>query len=349
MSIIETFLNEFMGIPGVEFAIVNPSTFTLVDKKSNNIYKHITFRKDGNNARFTYENPESGQETILSVGSAFFNDYTENKLIIAFLSAMCHTYLNVSKSVEPCTGTNTILDKYRPSLAYVNIAVRLGVILCQSKFLKSVNYYVTENEGNVEISTEIPADHMLALLDRLEILNVEYDSLKVAYDNLCSMYNFETKRVEALRLALPLCNTVELVSLLNNSSIDGELLTILDKEVVSHTSLLEIPSLVSLEEAEAEAERIKEENFPKMPVKDESVDVVSELAGNLNEGTNYSENIISALATVNELIQAEKAKKSTPEKKEPTVFGITKSKYDDLMQSIANIDNIYPLKDGVMG
>lgn len=347
MSIIETFLNEFMGIPGVEFAIVNPSTFTLTDKKSNNIYKTITFRKDGNIARFSYNNPESGQETILSVGSSFFTDYTENKLIIAFLTSMCNTYLNVSKAVHPDTGTNAVLDKYKPSLAYVNIAVRLGVILCQSKYLKSVNYYVTQESGNVEISTEIPADNILASVDRLEMLTSEYNLLKEAYENLSSMYEFETKRVEALRLLFPTCNTVELVALLNNTENNAELLAILDKEVVSHTSSLEIPSVVSVEDVEAEAQRISDESFPKEVAKDNKADILDEVAKNLANTSEYSETVISALASLNELIKTEKTIEKP--KKESTVFGIPKSKYDDLMQSIENIDKDYSSNGEVRG
>lgn len=191
-SFIETFINEFSGIPGISIKVLSPFSFQLVDEKQTlpltreskacsiisvvKVDPKIGYQQDQWDFKYLKLNYSSLPtfETFYSIKLSDLLDekYQENDMLINMLKAYYDLY--ASYSIASDAKTETAFNRFIPTEAYINAGVSMGILLCGERRLETdCHYHSTKNTNPTIFTVNMVANGILKKIDSLEKRNQE--------------------------------------------------------------------------------------------------------------------------------------------------------------------------------
>jgi len=175
-SFVETFINEFTGLPGIKLEVVSPEYFKLVDTTctTKSICKVIRIIKvpQGDISIWEFSVKHYNDESF----SAIYNvnelqhasdvQYKANTILFGLLKSLYGQSNAFDKKHEA-------FEYFQPTIPYINVGVTFGLLLCGQRRLETDIHY--HFEGNLIIfKTSLVAD---SLLKEIETLKKEKETL----------------------------------------------------------------------------------------------------------------------------------------------------------------------------
>lgn len=181
MSKTEIFLSEFVGIPGTKVDILTPSIFLIKDEScnnKNNPLKEIKVTISDLDVTFEAFSKNAFGSNLFTF-STFnkFEGYEQYRLVKYFVEDLLK-YINA----ESKNDTN-----YSPSVAWLNVAIRLGIITVFDKSIKTT-YSFKQDKEIINFYNELPSDELFAKIENVE---------KITSDNIA----LNTSLVSMTRIA----------------------------------------------------------------------------------------------------------------------------------------------------
>jgi hypothetical protein len=174
-SFVETLIAEFTGIPGIEFIIDSPTRFRLsVTAKSDSILNTVIIQLRSDDVwTFSLTPYGNGQiwDTFDPIYQISQNDiqgeYVQYTLLNNYLKAV-YRYVNESiKGLGAKNNTRTPPpSKFTVPPAYLNLGVKLGILLCGVRTLNTECHYIEEDNVAIFMNS-LMANEMVANYDKL--------------------------------------------------------------------------------------------------------------------------------------------------------------------------------------
>lgn len=194
-SMVETFLEEFVGLPGIEIKVVRPTVYEIKVTNPTGLSYRITdkifFLKTGEGiwefSHNHHDNVNSSQYipkvTICQCNESLLqNKYVENDLLKLFLKSL-YTHINSYNIADPLNK-----DRFTLSSAYLNMGVRMGILLCGERRLVTDCHFHSEEEGLIIFQNTLVATDMVH----------EYDNMKGELISLRELVEVQSERIKDL-------------------------------------------------------------------------------------------------------------------------------------------------------
>lgn len=161
MSKTEIFLSEFVGIPGTKVDILTPSIFLIKDESCNNKNNPLKeIKVTISDLDITFEAfRKNAFGSSLFTFSTFnrFEEYEQYRLIKYFVEDLLK-YINAESKNDA---------NYSPSVAWLNVAIRLGIITVFDKSIKTT-YSFKQDKEIINFYNELPSDELFAKIENVE-------------------------------------------------------------------------------------------------------------------------------------------------------------------------------------
>lgn len=189
MSIVETIINEFCGIPGLKLSLINPNLFELEDSTlpDNHIFKKVAIRiaDHGNSVNLgllTWAPSTLRDKTL-------HEDYVENTLLIAYIECIIMAHIS---SLNNC-NVSVDLDKYRPSPAIINAAIKLDLLeIGKDRYLETTYTLKSIRKDTNTFTGRLLANDYIHKIQKYDELETEYELIKKQYSEMNSDYAEKT-------------------------------------------------------------------------------------------------------------------------------------------------------------
>lgn len=211
MSIIETIINEFCGIPGLKLNLISPISFELIDSSASddNKFKNVLIK--------VIENGSGVQvglliwsNHLLSSGK-LSDEYVPNTLLTAYIESIIHAYNSVYTETKSFINPGT----YNPSPAIINAAIKLDLVTIGNRYLETE---YTLRSDNIKFNGKLLANDILSKVDNCAKTELDYQATKAMYDTMVSDYAEKTIKSELLEKVASKLSPSAIMSLDLNSS-----------------------------------------------------------------------------------------------------------------------------------
>ena len=177
-SFVETLIAEFTGIPGIEFIVDSPTRFRLnVATKSDSILNTIVVQLRSDDV-WTFSFSPYGHGQIWDMYDPVYQisqndiqgEYSQYTLLKNYLKA---AYRYISDSIKGLganakEGTPTISSKkFTVPPAYLNLGVKLGILLCGIRTLNTECHFIEEDRDIAVFNNSLIANEMVANYDNI--------------------------------------------------------------------------------------------------------------------------------------------------------------------------------------